>query len=289
MFLSFRIWGLLCLKVWEAPPSAPSRRRTQRTGKSQRERRARCPRGRWRPPPPHHHSWHCHPPRGRLPRPSLNLRLVSLYKLWATKQNYFLDRSNFSSNCWPLRLAFWSVLLPFKLWGSFSLSKRSLLDPGPERAKKEQFRWKTDMWSGPSNQHSPWICLLPAPPSKLVLAKSSCWARPAIAERTRLLRNSLEIPIWTRFVKIVCKLKTERNLLQVDLAEERHLLESYLEAKYWSAVEYDFFGERRELFEVQPRWHWLHFSPSSWQRQAQAPLHHNPQEVVSPGRRWMLL
>ena len=137
MFLSFMIWGLLCLKVWEAPPSARGRRRTQRTGKSQRERRARCPRGRWRPPPPHHHSWHCHPPRGRLPRPSLNLRLVSLYKLWAAKQNYFLDRSNFSSNCWPLRLAFWSVLLPFKFWGSLTLTKWSLLelDPGPERAK----------------------------------------------------------------------------------------------------------------------------------------------------------
>ena len=131
------IFHLLRLKIWEAPPSARGRRRTQRTGKSQRERRARCPRGRWRPPPPHHHSWPCHPPRGRLPRPSLNLRFVSLYKLWATKQNYFLDRSNFSSNCWPLRLAFWSVLLPFKLWGSLTLTKWSLLelDPGPERAK----------------------------------------------------------------------------------------------------------------------------------------------------------
>ena len=135
IFLSFMICGLLCLKVWEAPPSVPSRRRTQRTGTSQRERRARCPRERWQPP--HHHSWPCHPLRGRLPRPSLNLRFVSLYKLWAAEQNYFLDRSNFSSNCWPLRLAFWSVLLPFKLWGSLTLTKWSLLelDPGPERAK----------------------------------------------------------------------------------------------------------------------------------------------------------
>ena len=230
------ICGLLCLKVWEAPPSVPSRRRTQRTGTSQRERRARCPRERWQPP--HHHSWPCHPPRGRLPRPSLNLRFVSLYKLWAAKQNYFLDRSNFSSNCWPLRLAFWSVLLPFKLWGSLTLTKWSLLelDPGAERAKNNSDERPT-CEAAPFNQHPPWRGSLPAPPSNLVLAKSSCWTRSAIAERTRLLRNSLEIPIWTRFIKIVCKLKTERNLLQVDLAEERHLLESHLEAKFWSAVE----------------------------------------------------
>ena len=36
---------------------------------------------------------------------------------------------------------------------------------------------------------------LPAPPSRLCLAASSPCARAVMAERTRLLRNSLEIPI----------------------------------------------------------------------------------------------
>ena len=75
---------------------------------------------------------------------------------------------------------------------------------------------------------------LPAPPSSLLLAESSPSARPAMAERTRLRRNSLEIPIWVSGISYKWykwhKMK-EKNLLQVDLGEESHVLVSHLLAQ----------------------------------------------------------